>query len=77
MLLGDARYSPAVLRKQRPHFLSVDEAATLMSLGRSIVYDLVMRQQIASIKVGRMRRIPVSALRDYVQQRLIEDGRGA
>jgi excisionase family DNA binding protein len=57
--------------------LSVDEAATLMSLGRSIVYDLVMRQQIASIKVGRMRRIPVSALRDYVQQRLIEDARGA
>jgi excisionase family DNA binding protein len=56
--------------------LSVDEAATLMSLGRSIVYDLVMRQQIASIKVGRMRRIPVSALRDYVQQRLIEDARG-
>jgi excisionase family DNA binding protein len=57
--------------------LSVGEAATLMSLGRSIVYDLVMRQQIASIKVGRMRRIPVSALREYVQQRLIEEARGA
>jgi excisionase family DNA binding protein len=57
--------------------LSVDEAAILMSLGRSIVYDLVMRQQIASIKVGRMRRIPVSSLRDYVEQRLIEDERGA
>jgi excisionase family DNA binding protein len=57
--------------------LSVDEAATLLSLGRSIVYGLVMRQQIASIKVGRMRRIPVTALRDYVQQRLIEDARGA
>lgn len=56
--------------------LSVDEAATLMSLGRSIVYDLVMRQQIPSIKVGRMRRVPVSALRDYVQ-RLIEEARGA
>ncbi len=56
--------------------LSVDEAATLMNLGRSIVYDLVMRQQIASIKVGRMRRSPVSALREYVQQRLIEEARG-
>ena len=57
--------------------LSVDKAATLMSLGRSTVYDLVMRQQIASIKVGRMRRIPVSALREYVQKRLTEDGLGA
>jgi excisionase family DNA binding protein len=48
-----------------------------MSLGRSIVYDLVMRQEIASIKVGRMRRIPVSALREYVQKRLAEEGLGA
>src|SRR5262249_40431068 len=37
--------------------LSVDEAAAVMSLGRSLVYDLVMQHQIASIKVGRMRRI--------------------
>jgi excisionase family DNA binding protein len=68
---------PPGMRLETKLLLSVDEAATLMSLGRSIVYDLVMRQQIASIKVGRMRRIPVSALREYVQKRLAEEGLGA
>jgi excisionase family DNA binding protein len=50
--------------------LSVDEAAAAMSLGRSLIYDLVMCQQIASIKVGRMRRIPVAALQEFVQRQL-------
>lgn len=50
--------------------LSVDEAAALMSLGRSLVYDLVMRREIASIKVGRCRRVPMSALQAYVGRQL-------
>ncbi len=51
--------------------LSVDEAAAAMSLGRSLVYNLVMCQQIASIKVGRMRRIPVAALQEFVERQLV------
>lgn len=54
--------------------LSVDEAAALMSLGRSLVDDLVMRQEIASIKVGRMRRIPVAALQDLPCDKLLKLG---
>jgi excisionase family DNA binding protein len=38
--------------------LSIDEAAAVLSLGRTSVYDLVMRQEIVSVKVGRMRRVP-------------------
>jgi excisionase family DNA binding protein len=51
--------------------LSVEEAASVMSLGRSFVYNLVMRREIASIKVGRMRRIPVIALQDFVSRQLM------
>lgn len=50
--------------------LSVDEAARMLSLGRTLVYDLVMRREIASIKVGRMRRIPVAALQEFVGRQL-------
>lgn len=50
--------------------LSVDEAARVLSLGRTLVYDLVMRREIASIKVGRMRRIPVAALQEFVGRQL-------
>ena len=52
--------------------LSVDEAAVALSLGRSAVYDLIMRKELASIKVGRMRRVPVMALHHYVNRRLEE-----
>ncbi len=50
--------------------LSVDEAAMALSVGRSLVYELVMREEIVSVKVGRLRRIPVSALQSYVERQL-------
>ncbi len=50
--------------------LSVDEAAGALSLGRTRVYELVMKGDIASIKLGRTRRIPVAALREYVSRQL-------
>lgn len=57
--------------------LSVDEAAAMMSIGRNLVYDLVMRRQIASVKLGRSRRIPVAALQEFVARQLAEFGKGA
>jgi excisionase family DNA binding protein len=57
--------------------LTVDEAARALSLGRTLVYELVMKREIESIKVGRMRRIPVTALQDYVRRQLAGLARGA
>lgn len=48
--------------------VSVEEAATMLSMGRTFVYDLIMRGEIRSIKVGRTRRVLVSSLYDYVGQ---------
>ncbi len=50
--------------------LSVEEAAVALSLGRSLVYDLVMCGDIRSIKVRRTRRIPVDALQEYIARQL-------
>jgi excisionase family DNA binding protein len=57
--------------------LSVEEAAILMSLGRSALYDLLMRNEIVSIKVGRTRRVPLAALHEYIQRQLDELKTGA
>jgi excisionase family DNA binding protein len=51
--------------------LSVEEAARLLCLGRNTFYELMLSGQIASIKVGRLRRVPVAALHDFVQQRMV------
>jgi excisionase family DNA binding protein len=50
---------------------TIDEAAQALSLGRSLLYQLVLTGQIASIKVGRYRRIPVVSLKSYVEQLLL------
>lgn len=54
--------------------LTVDEAAQVMGLGRTYVYELVMCRKLRSIKLGRKRRIPVAALEEFVAQQLSEEG---
>jgi len=46
--------------------VSVEEAAEMLSLGRTVVYRLVMRNELCSVKVGRCRRIVVSSIHEYV-----------
>jgi excisionase family DNA binding protein len=48
--------------------LTVEEAAEAMSLGRTLMYQLVKGRQILSIKVGRTRRIPTTALQEFVKR---------
>lgn len=50
--------------------LTVEEAAKRLSVGRTLMYTLVMRHEVASIKVGRTRRIPVGALDEFVRQQI-------
>ena len=50
--------------------LTVAEAATILRLGRTLVYELVLRGELASVKIGRARRIPVSAIDAFIRARL-------
>lgn len=49
---------------QAPLFVSAKEAARLLSLSRSRVYELMDAEVIPSTRLGRRRVIPVSALHD-------------
>jgi excisionase family DNA binding protein len=46
--------------------LTPDEAAQVLGIGRSKVYELLGARQLASVKIGTCRRIPADALRAYV-----------
>ena len=54
--------------------LSVSEASTLLGIGRSLFYSLVMRGQIQNITIGRARRIPAAALDEFIQHQLQQEG---
>ena len=52
--------------------LTVAEASIRLALGRSLVYQLVMSGALRSIKCGRARRIPVSALDEFIDCQMRE-----
>ena len=57
---------------QKKLLVSVEEAAVILSSGRNTIYELVLRGRIASIKIGRLRRVPVTALHEFVNQQLLQ-----
>jgi excisionase family DNA binding protein len=52
--------------------VSVDEAAAMLSLGRTLVWELVRKKELRSVKVGRTRRILVSSVHEYVEKLLTQ-----
>jgi excisionase family DNA binding protein len=50
--------------------LTPEEAARALGVSRAKLYPMLMRRQIASIRIGGSRRIPLSALQQYVEDRL-------
>ncbi|MFE4366748.1 helix-turn-helix domain-containing protein [Streptomyces sp. NPDC056835] len=58
---------------QAPELLTVPQVMARLQLGRSAVYDLLRAGQLASITLGRARRIPTHALTDFIHTRLEQD----
>jgi excisionase family DNA binding protein len=54
--------------------VTMEEAAQALGVCRSVMYALVMRKQIVSIKIGRARRVPVKALEAFIARQLGEAG---
>ena len=52
--------------------LNVEQAAQALGLGRSKCYELVLKGQLKSLKIGRSRKIPVEAIKEFIRERLDE-----
>ena len=48
--------------------LTPEEVAQALAIGRSKVYDLLRSEEVSSIRIGGSRRIPVSALHEFVDR---------
>ncbi|MCT1619303.1 helix-turn-helix domain-containing protein [Janibacter hoylei] len=46
--------------------MTVAETAEVLNVGKSAVYDLIRMKRLPSVKIGRLRRIPVTAVEEYV-----------
>jgi excisionase family DNA binding protein len=44
----------------------VCDVMRMLRLGRTVIYELIRSGRLRSVKQGRARRIPASAIRDYI-----------
>jgi excisionase family DNA binding protein len=56
--MGETEIPPVLYR--------VEEAAEAMRLSRSVIYELIRSGQLRTVKVGRRRLVPVTALAECV-----------
>jgi excisionase family DNA binding protein len=54
-----------------PLLVRVEEAARILSLGRSKIYELLGSGELSSVKCGKARRIPLTALVQWVDNHSI------
>ncbi|WP_433295910.1 helix-turn-helix domain-containing protein [Pseudonocardia sp. CA-142604] len=76
--LGTAeRAEPRISQKE---LYRVTEAMALLSIGRSVIYELLRSGRLRSVREGRTRLIPASAISEYVallEREADTDGFGA
>jgi excisionase family DNA binding protein len=46
--------------------LTVEEAARRLGIGRTYMYGLVKSRAVESVQIGKLRRIPIEALAEYI-----------
>jgi len=55
-----------------PILLTIPEAARLLSIGRTLAYELIAAGELEVVHIGRAARVPVEAVREYVERRRAE-----
>ncbi len=53
-----------------PLLVRVEEAARMLSLSRSTIYEMLDSGELPSVRRGTARRIPVTALRAWVARQI-------
>ena len=48
--------------------LTPEEAAEALSLGRTKVYELIREGALRSVRIGKCRRVPATALSEFVER---------
>lgn len=71
-----AEPEPAPAEPARPTpprvMFTVEEAAEQLGIGRTVMFRLIRNGDIESVRIGRLRRVPASAIQDYAA-RLVSD----
>jgi excisionase family DNA binding protein len=69
--IGEAVRMEAATGPAAPNrLLSVDEAASMLGIGRTATYGELQAGRLRSVKVGRRRLVPAAAIPEYITDRV-------
>ena len=51
-----------------PLVLTIEQAAKRLGIGRTLMYALVTSGEIESVTIGRLRRVPVECITEYLNR---------
>ena len=54
-----------------PLLLTIPQAASVLAVGRTTVYELIGAGELEAVHIGRSVRVPVDALRSFVDRRRV------
>ena len=66
---GGARIVNVTVRPDPRVLLSVEDAAERLDIGRTMIYELIASGQLATITIGRLRKVPVAEVNEFVERR--------
>lgn len=66
------RSKPVVAELPGAQTLTVPEVMAALRLSRHKVYDLIRTKQLRSITIGRARRVPATALKQFINNQMEE-----
>ena len=57
-----------------PLLVTVNQAAALLSVSRTTIYELMWRKELDPVRIGRSVRLSLSQLEEFVRQQLVTPG---
>jgi excisionase family DNA binding protein len=74
----DENLDASPIAARLPLVLTIEEAAERLGIGRTVMYGLVSSGAVESVRIGRLRRVPVDALGAFLDElRRIQRGPAA
>ena len=71
---GGARIVNVTVRPDPRVLLSVEDAAERLDIGRTMIYELIASGELATITIGRLRKVPVAEVNEFVERRRAAGG---
>ncbi|KQY55303.1 hypothetical protein ASD11_17275 [Aeromicrobium sp. Root495] len=59
-----------------PLLVTVEDAARRLGIARTSMFRLIQEQEVDSVRIGRLRRVPVVCLDEYVARLRSQDAPG-